>query len=245
MAQGSHHLKVLLPVLALVFALLFAQRAQVGEATRATPTLDAKDQDKQFTVKEAILQSQLGKLTGLEFTPEVVRDLTASVGKRLQQKRRERLLKLSNRKKSEPPLLGPSSSQAVQSDASSSSSTGEEGDAEVVELTGRYPVIFIPGLMGSQLEVRLHERKDSPDWFCRRSTSQWSRIWMIDTLHMIPELTKCWLQDMLLNWNATSKTMAPAEGIASRANPTFEGAMEVDKNSPVSGLWCGVCLCGR
>ena len=53
--------------------------------------------------------------------------------------------------------------------------------------TGKYPVLFIPGLMGSQIEVRLKDRKDAPNWLCRK-TSEWSRVWIIDKLHMLPEV---------------------------------------------------------
>ena len=46
-------------------------------------------------------------------------------------------------------------------------------------------------------------------------------------------MAECWLEDVLLKWNATSASLEPvAPGIESRANPTFKGATELDKNNP-------------
>ena len=60
-------------------------------------------------------------------------------------------------------------------------------DSEDPAFQGKYPVIFIPGLMGSQLQVKLSDRKDPPNWLCRRTNEEWSRVWMIDRLHMVGE----------------------------------------------------------
>ena len=114
---------------------------------------------------------------------------------------------------------------------------GDEGGTKAAAadptFEGKYPIIFIPGLMGSQIEVRLNGREDPPNWFCRRTNKNWSRLWMIDTMHMLPELASCWLQDMDLTWNATSKTLDPSvPGIDSRATPGWDGAMKLDDKSP-------------
>ncbi|QDZ25821.1 lecithin:cholesterol acyltransferase [Chloropicon primus] len=116
----------------------------------------------------------------------------------------------------------------------STSKVLSDGEAEEVPFTGKYPVIFIPGLMGSQLEVTLKDRQDPPNWLCRRTNEKWERIWIIDDVHLLPELVDCWLQTINVRWNATSGKLEPwSEGIESRYKPGFDGAMNLGPNTEV------------
>lgn len=66
------------------------------------------------------------------------------------------------------------------------------------------PIVLIPGITGSRLEARLN-KKDGVNFLCRKS-KDWYDIWF--SLKMLLPLSfDCWLDNIVLNYNATnSKT---------------------------------------
>ncbi|CAF5010862.1 unnamed protein product, partial [Rotaria sp. Silwood1] len=74
-----------------------------------------------------------------------------------------------------------------------------------------YPAIFIPGNGGSQIWARLNRTTPTPHFFCARH-SDWFELWFNVRL-LLPEVIDCFIDNMRLTYNSTTKKTSNLEGI--------------------------------
>lgn len=74
-----------------------------------------------------------------------------------------------------------------------------------------YPAIFIPGDGGSQLWARLNRTRPPPHFFCARH-SNWFELWL-DIRLIVPEVIDCFVDNMRLQYNETTKKTSNLEGV--------------------------------
>ena len=75
----------------------------------------------------------------------------------------------------------------------------------------RYPAIFIPGNGGSQIWARLNRTSPPPHFFCARK-SNWFELWL-DIRLLLPEVIDCFVDNMRLTYNSTTKKTSNLEGV--------------------------------
>jgi lysophospholipase III len=75
----------------------------------------------------------------------------------------------------------------------------------------RYPAIFIPGNGGSQIWARLNRTLPPPHFFCARH-SDWFELWL-DVRLLIPEVIDCFVDNIRLTYNSTTKKTTNLEGV--------------------------------
>lgn len=75
----------------------------------------------------------------------------------------------------------------------------------------KYPAIFIPGDGGSQIWARLNRTLPPPHFFCSRH-SNWFELWL-DLRLILPEVIDCYVDNMRLTYNSTTKTTSNADGV--------------------------------
>ncbi|CAF1345406.1 unnamed protein product [Rotaria magnacalcarata] len=74
-----------------------------------------------------------------------------------------------------------------------------------------YPAIFIPGNAGSQIWARLNRTTPTPHFFCARH-SNWFELWL-DARLLLPEVIDCFVDNMRLTYDPTTKKTSNLEGI--------------------------------
>jgi lysophospholipase-3 len=74
-----------------------------------------------------------------------------------------------------------------------------------------YPAIFIPGDGGSQIWARLNRTLPPPHFFCARH-SDWFELWL-DLRILVPEVIDCFVDNMRLTYNTTTKTTSNLDGV--------------------------------
>ncbi|KAL7722212.1 1-O-acylceramide synthase [Entamoeba marina] len=102
----------------------------------------------------------------------------------------------------------------------------------------RKPVIIVPGIMSSILDIKLDIPEDSTkfDGRCQK-TEDWDRLWASYKL-----AEKCYTDYMQSEWNSTSNQMHDPEGVQIRA-PDFGKTYAVDTLWPqipwkkITGVW--------
>ena len=126
----------------------------------------------------------------------------------------------------------------------------------ITESSTLYPVLFVPGLMGTQIETKLTERQKAhwwlPNWFCEKTTNAYEQIWIPRQIlrHLIPFAMDCYVETMMFRWNydtedgsgdvqdTTDHEKPPPhinpwrKGIDSRASSSFDSVMELGPNTP-------------
>lgn len=75
----------------------------------------------------------------------------------------------------------------------------------------RYPAIFVPGNGGSQIWARLNRTSPPPHFFCARR-SNWFELWL-DVRLLLPEVIDCFVDNMRLTYNSTTKKTSNLEGV--------------------------------
>jgi lysophospholipase-3 len=75
----------------------------------------------------------------------------------------------------------------------------------------RYPAIFIPGNGGSQIWARLNRTSPPPHFFCARH-SNWFELWL-DVRLLLPEVIDCFVDNMRLMYNSTTKKTSNVDGV--------------------------------
>jgi lysophospholipase III len=75
----------------------------------------------------------------------------------------------------------------------------------------RYPAIFIPGNGGSQIWARLNRTSPTPHFFCSHH-SNWFELWL-DVRLLFPEVIDCFVDNMRLTYNATTKKTSNLDGV--------------------------------
>jgi lysophospholipase-3 len=74
-----------------------------------------------------------------------------------------------------------------------------------------YPAIFIPGDGGSQLWARLNRTLPPPHFFCARHSNLFE-LWL-DIGLLVPEVIDCFVDNMRLIYNSTTKKTSNLEGV--------------------------------
>lgn len=128
-----------------------------------------------------------------------------------------------------------------------------KNDSNVTHTTSStlYPVLFVPGLMGTQIETKLTDREKAhwwlPNWFCEKTTKTYEPIWIPRQIfrHLLPFAMDCYVETMMFRWNydtegseGDAQDSSPPHilpwraGIDSRAESTFDSVMELGPNTP-------------
>lgn len=74
-----------------------------------------------------------------------------------------------------------------------------------------YPTIFIPGDGGSQVWAVLNRTLPPPHFFCSRH-SKLFELWL-DIRLIVPEVIDCFVDNMRLTYNETTKKTSNAQGV--------------------------------
>ncbi|CAF1431680.1 unnamed protein product [Rotaria sordida] len=74
-----------------------------------------------------------------------------------------------------------------------------------------YPAIFIPGNGGSQIWARLNRTTPPPHFLCARHVD-WFELWFNIRL-LLPEVIDCFIDNMRLTYNSTTKKTSNLDGI--------------------------------
>lgn len=78
------------------------------------------------------------------------------------------------------------------------------------------PVILVPGLLGSVLEMKLHNAK-MPHMFCTTNTKgEWKRLWL-NPFALLPVQKECTIDQLTLIYNASDDSYANLPGVELRA----------------------------
>mmetsp|Transcript_64924 Transcript_64924/g.89158 ORF Transcript_64924/g.89158 Transcript_64924/m.89158 type:complete len:588 (-) Transcript_64924:188-1951(-) len=79
----------------------------------------------------------------------------------------------------------------------------------------RSPIILVPGLGGSQMEGRLHQKKlpyDSKHMFCNRESKGWFALWFNAEPMLTPGRFECWSDNVRLEWDYAPATSPDEPG---------------------------------
>ena len=111
---------------------------------------------------------------------------------------------------------------------------GLRGAIRDVEADVRHPVLFIPGLLGSQLELDASGRELSPNVLCKRFRKGWEHAWLPSLWQLLPFELDCWRSNMSLRWNNNTAEVEPLEhGVAVRPIASYEAVVQLDPKVPV------------
>ncbi|XP_063294319.1 phospholipase A2 group XV [Pelobates fuscus] len=73
------------------------------------------------------------------------------------------------------------------------------------------PVVLVPGDLGNQLEAKL-DKPSVVHYMCSKKTDYYFTLWLNLEL-LLPLVIDCWIDNIRLVFNMTSKTTAPPEGV--------------------------------
>lgn len=106
-----------------------------------------------------------------------------------------------------------------------------------------HPVLFVPGLISSQLETKLTNREKPhwwlnwlPDFICPKTTQTYDRTWGIRQtfFNILPYVIDCYVEELEVKWNFTEDgqgiPLPWTAGIDTRTKAGFESAMETDEH---------------
>ncbi|KAL8581134.1 hypothetical protein ACOMHN_033582 [Nucella lapillus] len=85
-------------------------------------------------------------------------------------------------------------------------------DANPREQKNHRPVIFVPGLGGSQLWAKLTGKKTVPHFLCDRNTDDYYAIWL-NLLELLPVVRACTMDNLRLHYNALNHTTSNTQGV--------------------------------
>ena len=92
----------------------------------------------------------------------------------------------------------------------------------------RYPIVFIPGDGGSQVEARLN-KTNVVHYLCAKK-SDWYDLWL-NIEQMVPEIIDCWADNMKMQYDPKSRTTRNNDGVEIRI-PGFGNSTTVEYLDP-------------
>jgi len=75
----------------------------------------------------------------------------------------------------------------------------------------RKPIVIMPGLIGSSLEVKLTDKNNKPSPICQ-TTADWYTIWL-NPVELGPEIYKCSMDNWSLSYDKETERVANVEGV--------------------------------
>lgn len=90
--------------------------------------------------------------------------------------------------------------------------------------SSRNPVIFIPPLLGDQLELKVNSWFPGRHWWCWHASRSWSRLWL-NAWYLFPGQFKCFAEYARVEFDATTGRSSQPPGWDVRPRPGFESAM--------------------
>eukprot|EP00933_Yihiella_yeosuensis_P037606 TRINITY_DN31596_c0_g2_i1.p1 TRINITY_DN31596_c0_g2~~TRINITY_DN31596_c0_g2_i1.p1 ORF type:complete len:432 (+),score=75.97 TRINITY_DN31596_c0_g2_i1:62-1357(+) len=93
----------------------------------------------------------------------------------------------------------------------------------------RQPVVLIPGLVGSAMEVKMHKAHMPHIWCTTDTKDEWMKVWL-DPTEAIPKEKDCLLARMTLTYNSTSDTYSNFPGVDLRAAGWKTGIVDGKKS---------------
>lgn len=94
----------------------------------------------------------------------------------------------------------------------------------------RAPILFVPPLTGTRLEVRHQRRQGSI--LCGRNEN-WKQAWLPSRTQSTL-LFDCWSEDLSLAWNQSNASYSPAlGGVNVRVNETYSATMSIAAGVPI------------
>lgn len=111
------------------------------------------------------------------------------------------------------PLIADNKCHAV-----GSTSNPCESDQQITDPTkcpafpsSRKPIVILPGLIGSSLEVKLTDKQYKPSPICQ-SNADWFKIW-IDFIELGPEIYKCSVDSWSLEYDKETESVSNQQGV--------------------------------
>lgn len=93
----------------------------------------------------------------------------------------------------------------------------------------KYPLVLIPGLLSSQLEIKVNKGYKTPSWICR-GEYDWERAW-VNVMDVLPFESEC-LQDQLkLHWDLETGNVSNTPFVESRS-PHFGDTGGIESLDP-------------
>ena len=83
------------------------------------------------------------------------------------------------------------------------------------DVTGRKPVIIVPGLAGSQLEAKLDKTATVSPW-CAKFTGFWYSLWL-NPVELLPGFLDCFIDNMQLVYDNQTRRSHNKPGVRVRA----------------------------
>jgi lysophospholipase III len=97
----------------------------------------------------------------------------------------------------------------------------------------RNPIVLVPGLGGSALQLKLHHKEKLPHWYCTKKIN-WFLAWLhLDEL--LPGVSDCFANNMQMSFNPASGVFSNAEGVETRP-ADFGGIKGVDYLDRAAGI---------
>ncbi|KAJ5069016.1 lecithin-cholesterol acyltransferase-related [Anaeramoeba ignava] len=87
------------------------------------------------------------------------------------------------------------------------------------------PVVIIPGLGGTKLDIKLDNAK-SDYWWCR-TNADWYRIW-VSASEMLPEVVDCFAERLSIVYDEQTNTWSDPEGVAVKTQNGLEAISNLD-----------------
>eukprot|EP00884_Botryococcus_braunii_P000134 jgi/Botrbrau1/10120/Bobra.20_2s0026.2 len=102
----------------------------------------------------------------------------------------------------------------------------------------RFPILYIPPISGSMLEMQLDQKEDMVHWWCERSTRGWEIAWL-DVWRLLPGSFDCLSQIIRLGWDEASRSYtASPRKVKVRPVRSYSGATSLTGDNATAIFNC-------